>query len=197
MSLPAHGRENPDHPAQSAGRSPTLIMPDLIPVLTKSDIRHIVKRLGQQISLDYQGREPILIAVLKGSFVFLSDLIRQLTIPVKIDFLRAASYGADTTSSGKIELTKEIELNIQHQDVLIVEDIVDTGLTLTRLVDYLGSFGPRSIKICTLIDKKERRLVQTRIDYVGQTVAEGFLVGYGLDYAEGYRNLPDIYHLEF
>jgi hypoxanthine phosphoribosyltransferase len=172
-------------------------MPDLIPVLTQADIQKIVQRLGRRISSDYQDREPILIAVLKGSFVFLSDLMRQLSISVKIDFLRAASYGDETSTSGKIRLTKEIELDLRGQDVLLVEDIVDTGLTLERLVDYLNSFGPSSIKICALIDKKERRQTEIVIDYAGQTVAEGFLVGYGLDYAERFRNLPDIHHLKF
>jgi hypoxanthine phosphoribosyltransferase len=172
-------------------------MPDLIPVLTQADIQKTVQRLARQISSDYHDREPILIAVLKGSFVFLSDLMRQLSISVKIDFLRAASYGTETSTSGKIRLTKEIELDIGHQEVLLVEDIVDTGLTLKRLVDYLKSFAPSSIKICALIDKKERRQTEIGIDYVGQTVAEGFLVGYGLDYAERFRNLPDIYHLKF
>lgn len=171
-------------------------MPDLIPVLKKDEIAKVVIELAQKISSDYHGRELILITVLKGAFVFLSDLIRQISIPVKVDFIRAASYGSNTSSSGQIQLTKEIEIEINNKDVLVVEDIVDTGLTLSYIVDYLKSFQPYSVKICTLLDKIERREIDIKIDYAGRVVAKGFLVGYGLDYAEDYRNLPGIYDLK-
>jgi hypoxanthine phosphoribosyltransferase len=171
-------------------------MPNLVPVLTKDEITKLVIQLAQRISSDYQDRDLILIAVLKGSFVFLSDLIRQVTIPVKVDFIRAASYGSDTSSSGKIQLTKELEIDIKKKDVLLIEDIVDTGLTLSYIIDYLKSFKPASVKVCALLDKVERRKININIDYVGHVVAKGFLVGYGLDYAENYRNLPGIYDLK-
>ena len=171
-------------------------MPDLVPVLKKDEIAKVVNALAQRISSDYHGRELILIAVLKGAFVFLSDLIRQIAIPVKVDFIRAASYGSNTSSSGQIQLTKEIEININNKDVLVVEDIVDTGLTLGYIVEYLKSFEPCSVKVCALLDKIERRETDITVDYTGLVVSKGFLVGYGLDYAEDYRNLPGIYDLK-
>ncbi len=171
-------------------------MPDLVPVLKRDEIQRIVSELGQKISSDYQGRELILVGVLKGAFVFLSDLIRQLAIPVKVDFIRAASYGSGTSTSGRIQLTKEIEIDIKGKDVMVVEDIVDTGLTLNYLLEHLWSFGPSSLRVCTLLDKTERRQSDVVIDYAGCQVPEGFLVGYGLDYAEDYRHLPAIYHLQ-
>jgi hypoxanthine phosphoribosyltransferase len=171
-------------------------MPDLVPVLKKDEIAEVVTELAERISSDYHGRDLILVAVLKGAFVFLSDLIRQITIPVKVDFMRAASYGSNTSSTGQIQLTKEIEIDIKNKDVLVVEDIVDTGLTLAYIVDYLKSFKPNSVKVCALLDKIERREIDMKVDYTGHVVAEGFLVGYGLDFAEDYRNLPGIYDLK-
>jgi len=171
-------------------------MPELIPVLTKNDIDNLVARVAQRISSDYQNHELILIGVLKGAFVFLSDLVRHLDIPVKIDFIRVFSYGSDVFSSGDIRLTKDVEVDIKDKDVLIVEDIVDTGLTLKYLIDYLRSYHPRTIKICAFIDKQERREADIKIDYSCHGVAEGFLVGYGLDYDEDYRYLSGIYHLK-
>ena len=170
-------------------------MPNLVPVLKKDEIEILVAELAKKISSDYQDRELILIAVLKGAFIFLSDLIRQLTIAVKVDFIRVASYGSNTSSSGKIQLTKEVEIDIKNKDVLVVEDIIDTGLTLTYIVDYLKSFGPKSVKVCTFLDKIERRKSDIEIDYAGHVVEKGFLVGYGLDCAEDYRYLPAVYHL--
>lgn len=170
-------------------------MPNLVPVLKKDEIEILVAELAKKISSDYQDRELVLIAVLKGAFIFLSDLIRQLTIAVKVDFIRVASYGSNTSSSGKIQLTKEIEIDIKNNDVLVVEDIIDTGLTMRYIVDYLKSFGPKSVKVCTLLDKVERRKSDIEIDYAGHVVEKGFLVGYGLDCAEDYRYLPAVYHL--
>ena len=171
-------------------------MPDLIPVLSKEEIEVAVANLAKKISADYKNRELVLVGVLKGAFVFLADLCRHLTIEVKVDFVRLASYGMNRSSSGEVRLTKELEIDIQNKDVLIVEDIIDTGLSLTFLVDYLKSFKPRAVRICTMIDKRQRRETDIRIDYAAHVVDKGFLVGYGLDYAEIYRNLPAVYDLK-
>jgi hypoxanthine phosphoribosyltransferase len=171
-------------------------MSEFIPVLTKEEIETQVRRIAQAISRDYKDRELILIGILKGAFVFLSDLIRQLSIPVKVDFMCAASYGGGTTSSGRITLSKDVDIDIRNKDVLIVEDIVDTGMTLSYLVEHLKSCGAASVCICALIDKRERRETDVTVDYACHTVEKGFLVGYGLDYAEFYRNLPEVYHLK-
>ena len=171
-------------------------MSEFIPVLTKEEIDAQVSHIAQVISADYKDGELILIGILKGAFIFLSDLIRRLTIPVKVDFMCVSSYGGGTSSSGRIKLSKDVDIDIKNKDVLIVEDIVDTGLTLSHLVDYLQSSGAASVRICTLIDKRERRETDVKVDYACHTVDKGFLVGYGLDYAEFYRNLPEVYHLK-
>jgi hypoxanthine phosphoribosyltransferase len=171
-------------------------MRELIPVLAADEIHLLVKSMAQRISVDYRDRDLVLIAVLKGSFIFLADLIRQLTIPVKVDFLQARSYGADTRSCGTIRLLKDIGIDIREKDVLLVEDIVDTGLTVNWILDHLRSFQPRSLSVCAFIDKRERRETEVPIAYSGHVTKAGFLVGYGLDYAEAYRHLPGIYHLE-
>jgi len=171
-------------------------MPEFIPILSKAAIEARVKEIAERISADYRDRDVMLIGILKGAFVFLSDLIRQLTIPVQVDFMSVSSYGNQTSSSGRIKLQKDVGLDLKNKDVLIVEDIVDTGVTLAFLVDYLKTAGAASVRICALIDKRERRAVDIAVDYVGHRVDKGFLVGYGLDYAEYYRNLPEIYHLK-
>ena len=171
-------------------------MSEFIPVLTKNEIDAQVSHIAQVISADYKDRELILIGILKGAFIFLSDLIRQLSIPVKVDFMCVSSYGDHTTSLGRIKLIKDVDIDINNKDVLIVEDIVDTGITLSYLVDHLHASGASSVRICTLIDKRERRETDVRVDYACHTVDKGFLVGYGLDYAEFYRNLPEVYHLK-
>lgn len=171
-------------------------MSELIPVLKKDAIARKVTDIARKISSDYKDRELIIVGVLKGSFIFVSDLVRQLTIPVKIDFVSVSSYGSSTSSSGKICLTKEVGLDLKNKDVLIIDDIIDTGLTLAYLVDYMKSFGPKTVKLCIFLDKNERRKVALDADYVCHVVSKGFLVGYGLDYAENYRNLPEIYHLK-
>ncbi|MFH0729675.1 MAG: hypoxanthine phosphoribosyltransferase [Pseudomonadota bacterium] len=168
----------------------------LTPVLTKGEIEKIVSALGDRISVDYQGRELVLVGILKGAFIFLSDLARCITIPVKIDFIGASSYADRSFSSGQVRLTKPLEIEIKGKDVLIVEDIVDTGLTLISLIESLKSMKPESIKVCALIDKQERRGTSVVVDYAGYVVEEGFLVGYGLDFAENFRNLPGIFHVE-
>lgn len=177
-------------------RVDTIIMPEFIPFLKKNDIDKMVIAVAEKISADYQDSEPVLIGVLKGAFMFMSDLVRHLTIPVQVDFLRAASYGSGTASSGDIRLTKDIETEIRDKDVLIIEDIIDTGLTLDYIVSHLKTFGPKTIRICTLLDKRERRVSAVEVDYACYEVEKGFLVGYGLDHAENYRNFPEIYHLK-
>jgi len=170
-------------------------MPELKPVLPAEEIDRLVSDLARRVSADYRGRDLVLVAALKGAFIFLSDLARRLAIPVKIDFVQAASYGNGSVSCGQIRLTKELGLDIRHKDVLLVEDIIDTGHTIDYLLDYLRTFHPRSLAVCALIDKRERREREISAAYVGRVVTKGFLVGYGLDYAEEYRNLPGIYVL--
>jgi hypoxanthine phosphoribosyltransferase len=172
------------------------MMPELIPVLTKNDIDTLVSAMARTISSDYQDHDLVLIGVLKGAFVFISDLVRHLSIPVIIDFIRVLSYGSGVSSSRNIQLTKDIEIDIKNKDVLIIEDIVDTGLTLKYLINYLKTYHPKTVRVCTLIDKHERREVDVEIDYICHSVDEGFLVGYGLDYDEDYRYLPGVYHFQ-
>ncbi len=172
-------------------------MPELIPVLGKNEISNLVAQVALKISSDYQDKELILIAILKGAFIFLSDLVRCLSIPVKVDFVGVSSYGNSTSSNGTIHLTKKVEIDLTNKDVLVIEDIVDTGLTLSYIVDYLKTYNPNTIKVCALIDKRERRCKAIKIDYTCHTVSKGFLVGYGLDYNDKYRELPGVYRLKF
>ncbi|HAD04568.1 MAG: hypoxanthine phosphoribosyltransferase [Desulfuromonadales bacterium GWD2_61_12] len=173
-------------------------MPDrqLKPLFSRSHIDAQVKRLGAAISADYSGCDILVVAVLKGSFLFVADLVRAIDLPLSVDFVRLASYGSDTRSSGIVEMRMEMELPIRGRDVVVVEDIVDSGCTLETLYHQLLQRQPRSLKICTLVDKTARREVPIRPDYVGFTIDDGFIVGYGLDFDEHYRNLPDIYLLE-
>jgi hypoxanthine phosphoribosyltransferase len=171
-------------------------MSEFIPVLTKEEIATRIREVARAISTDYRDRDLILVGILKGAFIFLSDLIRHISIPVKVDFMCASSYGDRTSSSGRVKLIKDVELDIRNKDVIIVEDIVDTGVTLSYLVKHLQSSGASAVRICALIDKKERRQTDVSVDYVCHSVEKGFLVGYGLDYAEFYRNLPEVYHLK-
>ena len=161
-------------------------------LIPRDTIQKRVKEIANQISSDYKGRELVLIGILNGVVFFFVDLVREISIPTKIDFIRAASYGSKMTSSGKIRLTKDVELPIKGKSVIVVEDIVDTGLTLTHIVKDLEDKGIESLKICALIDKLERRDAAINIDYCGFQIEEGFIVGYGLDYNEKYRHLPDI-----
>jgi len=155
-----------------------------------------VRRLGQEISTDFGNQEIMLVGVLKGSFLFIADLIREIESPTVIDFVRLASYGSDTQTSGIIEFRKELEMPIRDRHVIIVEDIVDSGYTLECLYNKLLLQQPRSLKICTMIDKRARREVEIEADYVGISMDDGFIIGYGLDHDERYRNLPDIYVVE-
>lgn len=156
-----------------------------------------VKELGEQINHDYAGKELLLVGILKGAFVFLADLMRELEVAVEVDFIRAASYGAGTTSTGQVRLTKDLDGPIAGQHVLIVEDILDTGLTLHGLLQQLRSRGPASLKVCVLLSKPRRTQHALVPDYVGFEVSDDFVVGYGIDYAERYRQLPEIYALSF
>lgn len=173
------------------------VMPvsELSPVLSEEEIRKRVAALAQQISADYSGKSLVLIGVLKGAFVFMADLIRQMSIPVEIDFIRASSYGHCSSSSGEVRLTEDIGTELKGRHVLIVEDILDTGLTIERLISCIASHEPLSVRVCACVDKKERRQKDFEADYVCFSLEEGFLVGYGLDYAEKYRYLPAIYAL--
>jgi len=165
-------------------------------LIPRREIQIKVRDLARQISSDYAGKEPILVGILNGVVFFFAELVMSLTIPSKIDFIRASSYGSSKASSGTIKLLKDVEIPVKGQDVIVVEDIVDTGLTLNYLVENLKSREPASVKICALIDKTERREREVAIDYCGFNVQGGFLVGYGLDYAEQYRYLPDICVIE-
>lgn len=161
-------------------------------LIAKTDIEKRVRELADTISRDYEGRELILIGILKGAFVFMADLVRQLRIPCQVDFVRLASYGTGTVSTGNIAISKDIETSIEGRDVLVVEDIVDTGLTLSALVERLKKRDPRSLKVCVFLDKKDRRKVPFEAEYVGFNIPDRFVVGYGLDFNEMYRFLPDI-----
>ena len=165
-------------------------------IITREEIANKVAGIATQLGKDYRGKNPLLIGILKGSFVFLSDLVRAMNIPVEIDFVRLASYGAGTESSGKIKLVKDVETPIKGRHVLVVEDIIDRGLTVRFLLDYLSFRKPASLKLCALFDKPSRRKVEVPIDYLGFTVPDAFVVGYGLDFDEKYRYLPDLCTLE-
>lgn len=165
-------------------------------LIHRSDIAKRVQELADEISRDYAGNEILIVGVLKGAFIFMADLVRAISTPCHTDFIRAASYGAGSESSGHIVITKNVELAIEGRDVLIVEDIVDTGLTLRHIVDTLNLRNPKSIKVCVFLDKRKRRKVSFEADYVGFTMDDGFIVGYGLDYSEQYRFFPDVYVIQ-
>jgi hypoxanthine phosphoribosyltransferase len=170
--------------------------PELTRLFTKDEIATTVSRLAAEISRDYRDKHPLLIAVLKGSFVFLADLIRQLDFPLEIEFVRLSSYGKGTESSGKVRMAPGAAPQIKGRYVLVIEDIIDTGLTAAFLLDHLRRKKPASLKLCSLTDKEARRRVMVNIDYKGLTVPDKFIVGYGIDCDERYRHLPDIYYVE-
>lgn len=159
-------------------------------LLTSEQIQNKVEELGKKISVDYKGKELLLICILKGSFIFMSDLCKKIELPLTLDFMAVSSYGDSTQSSGVVRIIKDLEEDIEGKDVLIVEDIIDTGLTLSYLINILESRGPKTVKVCTLLDKPERRKSKVIPDYLGFTIPDEFVVGYGLDYAEKYRNSP-------
>lgn len=161
-------------------------------LLSEEDISRKVGELGKIISRDYSGVTPMFIGVLKGSFVFMADLMRAIDIPCRIEFMEVSSYGNRSETTGAVKITKDLNTDIEGQHVLIIEDILDSGLTLSYLINYLRGRNPASIKICTLLDKPERRKADVQPEYKGYTISDHFVVGYGLDYAEKYRNLPYI-----
>ena len=170
--------------------------PKLRILFTRAEIEAKVDKLAAKIRRDYLGKHPILICVLKGSFMFTADLIRRLNFPLEIEFVQLSSYGRGRESSGKIKVVQRLRSPIKGRDVLVIEDIVDTGITIAFLLDYLSKKKPTSLKLCALTDKPSRRKVPITIDYLGFTVPDKFLVGYGLDWDEKFRNLPDICFVE-
>jgi hypoxanthine phosphoribosyltransferase len=164
----------------------------IVPMLTKEQIATRVQELGAAITKDYTGHSLVLVNVLKGSFVFGSDLMRTIDLPLRVDFLGVRSYGEGTETSGVVQITQDLSRPIEHEDVLIVEDIVDTGLTIAHLMDLLRTRSPASVKVCALLHKPARARVAVKVDYLGFTIEDRFVVGYGLDFAERYRNLPYI-----
>ncbi len=170
--------------------------PKCIPLISRDEISAAVARLAGELNRDYRGREPLLIGVLRGSFVFMADLVRLLDFPVEVDFVRVASYGHGKESSGDLHLLLDVGAPVSGRHLLIVEDIVDTGLTAAWLVEHLKERAPLSVKLCALVDKPSRRHVPVTINYLGLTVPDKFLVGYGLDWDQKFRHLPDICYLE-
>jgi hypoxanthine phosphoribosyltransferase len=164
----------------------------LTTMLSEEQIATRVRELGAQITKDYQGHNLVLVCVLKGSFVFGADLMRHIDLPLRVDFLGVRSYGEGTETSGVVQITQDLSRPIEHEDVLLVEDIVDTGLTIAHLMDLLRTRSPASVKVCSLLHKPARLRVQVPIDYLGFTIEDRFVVGYGLDFAERHRNLPYI-----
>ena len=161
-------------------------------LFSEEKIASIVRNMGRQISEDYVGKNLFMVSVLKGSLLFMADLMRAVTIPCSIDFLSVSSYGNGTASSGEVRILKDLDCSLEGKDLLIVEDILDSGVTLSFLLKSLSARNPASIRLCTFLDKPERRRVDIHPDYVGAEVPDKFIVGYGLDYAEKYRNLPYI-----
>ena len=161
-------------------------------LIPHAQIQARVAELGAQISADYSGKDLTVIGILKGSVLFMADLIRAISMPLAIDFMAVTSYGASTTSSGNVRILKDLDSSITGRHLLIVEDIIDSGLTMQYLLTNLASRGAASLRVCTLLDKPERRLTDVRADYTGFAVPNEFVVGYGLDYNQVYRNLPDI-----
>ena len=169
------------------------IYDDVEQILLDGDaIQRRVAELGAQLTADYAGRQPVMVSVLKGSIVFLADLIRATELPLSLDLMEVSSYGSGTESSGQVRILKDLSMTIEGRDVIVVEDIIDTGLTLNYLLRYLRERNPASIRICCLLDKPARRLAEIDIEYRGFTIPDRFVIGYGLDYDERYRNLPYI-----
>ena len=160
-------------------------------LLSEEELSAIVKKLGAQITEDYKGKNLVLVSVLKGSVIFMADLMREIKVPCTIDFMAVSSYGSGTKTSGVVKIIKDLDTDVvEGADLLIVEDILDSGVTLEYLIKVLSARNPRSVKICTLLDKPERRKANVKADYAGSQVPDAFVVGYGLDFNEKYRNLP-------
>jgi len=165
-------------------------------LVSRAELKSTVDKLAADITRDYHDKNPLLLGILKGVFVFMSDLVRRLDFPLEIEFVRLSSYGSGRETSGNVKMVQGLELNIEGRHVLVVEDIIDTGTSLAFLLDYLKKKKPASLKLCALTDKPSRRRIPLKIDYLGLTVPDKFLVGYGLDCDQKYRNLPDICVLE-
>lgn len=164
----------------------------IVTMLSAETIAARVRELGAAITKDYQDGSLVLVCVLKGSFIFAADLARAIDVPLRIDFLGVRSYGEGTESSGVVQITQDLSRPIAHEDVVLVEDIVDTGLTIAHLMDLFRTRQPRSVRVCSLLHKPARAKVEVKVDYLGFTIEDRFVVGYGLDFAERYRNLPYI-----
>ena len=166
---------------------------DIQEILFTEDTLHArVKEMADQINRDFEGKDVIIVGILRGSFIFMADLLRCITLPCRVDFMSVSSYGKGTTSSGKLKIAKDMAEDITNAHVIVVEDIVDSGFTLSNLLKLLKSRNPASVHLCTLLNKPDRRTVDVHVDYTGFTIPDAFVVGYGLDYAEKYRNLPYI-----
>ena len=161
-------------------------------LISQAEIEAVVTKLGKQISQDYKGKNLLVVSVLKGAALFMADIIRKIDIPLRIDFMVVSSYGSGTSTSGSVKIIKDLDIDVKDYDILIVEDILDSGVTLSNLIKVLESRNPRSVKICSLLTKPERRKVEVPLAYEGFVIPDEFVVGYGLDYAEKYRNLPYI-----
>lgn len=161
-------------------------------LFSEEALKQRVKEIAGEINRDYAGKEPMLISVLRGSFIFMADLMREITLPCTVDFMAVSSYGKGTVSSGQVQITKDLTEDITGRDILVVEDILDSGNTLSYLLQILQARKPASMRLCTLLDKPERRVKPVEVHYTGFSIPDEFVVGYGLDYAEKYRNLPYI-----
>jgi hypoxanthine phosphoribosyltransferase len=161
-------------------------------LLSHDAIQARIREMGREIARDYAGRDPHLVGVLKGACTFMTDLARSVDLPLTLDYIAVSSYGAATKSSGEVKLVKDLDQGLEGRDLLVVEDIVDTGLTLNYLLNVLKARGPRTLKVAALLSKPSRRLVEVKVDYIGFSIEDHFVVGYGLDYNEKYRNLKDI-----
>lgn len=159
-------------------------------LVSEEEIKEKVKELGKEITKDYQGKNLLLVGVLKGAVIFLSDLARAIDMPVKLDFMVVSSYGDSTLPTGEVRIIKDLDFSVENMDILIIEDIIDTGYTLSYLTDNLRKRGANSVKVCSLLSKPDRRMVDVPIDYLGFNIPDEFVVGYGLDYAEKGRNFP-------
>lgn len=161
-------------------------------MISEEEVEKRIARLAEQISTDYEGRTVHLVCILKGSIFFTCELAKRLTVPVTLDFMSVSSYGNDTKSSGVVKLVKDLDEPLEGKDVIVIEDIIDSGRTLSYLLENLSSRNPRSLRLCTLLDKPERRVKDVKVDYIGFEIPDEFVIGYGLDYAQRYRNLPYI-----
>ena len=166
-------------------------------LLSEEEVDKRIQEIGDQISKDYAGKQVHLVCVLKGGCPFMCELAKRITVPVSYDFMAVSSYGSDTKSSGVVKIVKDLDESLKDKDVIVVEDIIDSGRTLSYLMEMLRDRGPKSLRLCTLLDKPERRVIEVNVDYTGFAIPDEFVVGYGLDYDQRYRNLPYIGIVEF